>query len=129
MEQQAPIDVFGVGTNLVTGQPDSALDGVYKLAFANGKARIKLSENVSKITLPYLKQVFRILDDEDKFAGADAVTMDDEHDVDIMYHHLYPHKSLSVKKYNKEPLLKKVMGNGERLSKPLSLSENCSVQP
>ena len=37
LEQQAPIDVFGVGTSLVTGHPDSALDGVYKLAMANGK--------------------------------------------------------------------------------------------
>src|SRR5690606_18910518 len=32
LEQDAPIDIFGVGTSLVTGQPDAALDGVYKLA-------------------------------------------------------------------------------------------------
>src|SRR5512133_880360 len=37
IEQQAPIDVFGVGTSLVTGHPDAALDGVYKLSVANGK--------------------------------------------------------------------------------------------
>ena len=90
MEQQAPIDVFGVGTSLVTGQPDGALDGVYKLSYANGKARIKLSENVSKITLPHQKQVFRILDNDNKFIGADAVTMADEQDVEIMYHPMYP---------------------------------------
>ena len=41
LEQKAPVDVFGVGTNLSTGRPDAALDGVYKLAYANGKARIK----------------------------------------------------------------------------------------
>ena len=123
LEQQAPIDIFGVGTSLVTGFPDAALDGVYKLSFANGKPRIKLSENVSKITLPHRKQVYRILDNEDKFIGADVVTLADEQDVEIMHHPLYPLKSLSVKKYNKEPLLQKVMENGVRLSKPHSLSE------
>ena len=61
LDQQAPIDVFGVGTSLVTGPPDAALDGVYKLAYANGKPRIKLSENLQKITLPHKKQVYRIL--------------------------------------------------------------------
>ena len=123
LEQQAPIDVFGVGTSLVTGHPDGALDGVYKLSFANGKPRIKLSENVSKITLPHRKQVFRILDSKDKFIGADAVTISDELEVDIMYHPMYPLKSLSLVKYIKEPLLYKVMGNGLRLSNPQSLSE------
>jgi nicotinamidase-related amidase len=64
---------------------------------------------VSKITLPHRKQVFRILDNEGKFTGADAVTLADEQDVEIMYHPLYPLKSLSIKKYNKEPLLQKVI--------------------
>jgi nicotinate phosphoribosyltransferase len=123
LEQQAPIDIFGVGTNLVTGHPDAALDGVYKMSFANGKPRIKLSETVSKITLPHRKQVFRMFDNEGMFIGADVVTLADEQDLEIMYHPLYPLKSLSVKKYNKESLLQKVMGNGERLSKPQSLSE------
>jgi nicotinate phosphoribosyltransferase len=123
LEQQAPIDIFGVGTSLVTGHPDAALDGVYKLSFANGKPRIKLSENASKITLPHRKQVFRMLDNDGKFTGADVITLADEKDVDIMYHPLNPLKSLYVKKYNKEPLLQKVMGNGVRLSKPRSLSE------
>ena len=123
LEQQAPIDVFGVGTNLVTGQPDAALDGVYKMASADGKPRIKLSDNVSKITLPHRKQVFRMSDNTGIFTGADAVTLADEKDVDIMYHPLYPLKSLSVKKYKKEPLLHKVMENGTRVSKSRSLSE------
>jgi nicotinate phosphoribosyltransferase len=123
LEQQAPVDAFGVGTNLVTGQPDAALDGVYKLSIANGKPRIKLSENVSKITLPHRKQVFRILDVDGKFIGADAITLAEEQDVEIIHHPLYPLKSLSIKQYNKEPLLKKVMGNGERLYDPQSPAE------
>lgn len=123
LEQQAPIDVFGVGTSLVTGQPDAALDGVYKLAYANGKPRIKLSENIGKITLPHRKQVFRIIDNEDKFIGADTVTLADETDVEIMYHPLYPLKSLFVKNYFKESLLQKVMENGVRLHSPKTLAE------
>jgi nicotinate phosphoribosyltransferase len=123
LEQQAPIDIFGVGTSLVAGHPDAALDGVYKLSFANGKPRIKLSENVNKITLPHRKQVFRMLDHDGMFAGADAITLADENDADIMYHPLNPHKSLDVKKHHKEPLLNKVMGNGVRLFKPQKVSE------
>jgi nicotinate phosphoribosyltransferase len=123
LEQEAPIDLFGVGTSLVTGFPDAALDGVYKLSYANNKPRIKLSENVSKITLPYQKQVFRAVDSNGQFTGADAIAIVDEQDVDIMHHPLYPLKSLSLKNVVKEPLLHKVMANGSRLSDPLSLSE------
>ncbi len=123
LDQQAPVDIFGVGTSLVTGYPDGALDGVYKLAFANGKPRIKLSENVGKVTLPHRKQVFRILDNDNNFAEADAVTLFHEQDLDVMYHPLYPLKSLSVQDRKKEPLLHKVMGNGARFSEPVRLTE------
>jgi len=123
LEQHAPIDLFGVGTSLVTGHPDGALDGVYKLSLSNGKPRIKLSENISKITLPHRKQVFRILDNENNFFGADAVTLSDEKEPGMMHHPLYPLKSLSLLKYGKEPLLEKVMSNGTPVKKAGSLSE------
>jgi nicotinate phosphoribosyltransferase len=123
LEQQAPIDVFGVGTSLVTGNPDGALDGVYKLSYANGKPRIKLSENLGKITLPHRKQVYRIIDSDGRFIGADAVAIAEEQNLEIMYHPLYPLKSLSLMKYNKEPLLFKVMENGIRVIEPVSLKD------
>lgn len=123
LEQQAPIDVFGVGTSLVTGHPDGALDGVYKLSLANGKPRIKLSENISKITLPHRKQVYRVIDSDGSFLGADAITLADEEDVEIMHHPMYPLKSLSLNKYAKEPLLQRVMVNGIRVKNPEKLSE------
>ena len=75
LDQKAPVDSFGVGTNLVTGNPDGALDGVYKLSLSDGKPRIKLSENISKITLPHLKQVYRIINGDGQFFGADAITL------------------------------------------------------
>ena len=123
LDQQAPIDSFGVGTSLVTGHPDGALDGVYKLSFANGKPRIKLSENVSKITLPHKKQVFRMSENGERFIGADAVTMAGETDFDIMHHPMYPLKSLSLARYAKEPLLLKVMEKGQRVNETESLTD------
>ncbi len=122
-DQQAPIDSFGVGTSLVTGHPDAALDGVYKLAFSNGKPQIKLSENVSKITLPYPKQVYRIYDSKGDFTGADVVTIRDEKKPDIMHHPIYPGKSFSFKSLATEPLLEKVMENGKRIIPHRTTSE------
>jgi nicotinate phosphoribosyltransferase len=113
LDQNAPIDVFGVGTSLVTGHPDGALDGVYKLAYADGKPRIKLSENLKKITLPDKKQIFRILNGDGTFFGADAVALAGEGDPGIMYHPSEPGKSLNINGFTKEPLLHKVMENGK----------------
>src|SRR5699024_2318786 len=46
LNQRAPIDLFGVGTRLVTGYETPALDGVYKLATVNAEPKLKVSENV-----------------------------------------------------------------------------------
>lgn len=121
LEQGAPIDVFGVGTNLVTGQPDAALDGVYKLCYSAGKPRIKLSESLSKTTLPDKKQVFRVFDTEGMFIGADAICLYNEPEIDMMHHPTEPDKSMSLQDLKKEPLLKMVMDGGRMLEakKPL----------
>ncbi|HOF19659.1 MAG TPA: nicotinate phosphoribosyltransferase [Bacteroidales bacterium] len=121
--QKAPIDVFGVGTSLVTGFPDAALDGVYKMAYSDGKPRIKISENVTKITLPHRKQVLRAFDSDGRCTGADVVVLNSEKDTDIMYHPLYPHKSFPLKNKKKEALLLKVMEGGKRTSESVSLKE------
>lgn len=122
-EQQGPIDVFGVGTNLVIGSPDAALDGVYKLAFASGKPRIKLSENLAKLTLPHKKQVYRIRNSKGELAGADAVTLRDETGVKHMNHPFDVSKSLSFQNCTAEALLQPVMKNGKRLQPPKSLAD------
>jgi nicotinate phosphoribosyltransferase len=122
-EQQAPIDVFGVGTSLVTGPPDAALDGVYKLALAEGKPRIKLSENLNKITLPHRKQVFRVLNGENNFYGADLITLHNESGVEVMHHPADPDKSLPVRGMKTESLLHPLMEKGKMVHKPPSLEE------
>lgn len=73
VEHDSPIDVWGVGTRLVTGDTDPALTGVYKLA-AKKEGRkyapcIKISNNLEKITNPGIKGVYRFYDNNGKMAG------------------------------------------------------------
>ena len=123
LEQQAPIDVFGVGTNLVTGSPDGALDGVYKLAESNGKPRLKISESLSKVTIPHKKQVYRLSNSEGLLIGADAITMRDETKLDRIHDPKESLKSLAVEGAKMEALLHPVMIDGIRTEKPRSLEE------
>lgn len=123
MEQNAPIDFFGVGTSLVTGNPDAALDGVYKLSFAGGKPRLKLSENVEKITLPHMKQVYRLMGTDGNFLGADVVSLRDEKDLEEMFHPHIRDKSMNIENCQKEAILKPVMEHGKRLKAGDSLDE------
>ena len=122
-DQQAPIDIFGVGTSLVTCPPDAALDGVYKLAFAGGKPRIKLSENLKKLTLPDRKQVYRVLNGQDSFYGADLIALEEEGNADHMHHPSEPDKSLSLKGFRQEPLLHRVMEKGKIAAATPSLKD------
>lgn len=123
LDQDAPIDIFGVGTSVITGQPDAALDGVYKLAYFRDVPRIKLSETISKITLPHRKQVYRIYDEKGQFTGSDVISLASEDNPEMMFHPFDPLKFKSVDKFKKEALLKKVMENGEILNPDYRLEE------
>lgn len=75
-QQGAKITIWGVGTNLVTGKDQPALDGVYKLsaiqdAHKKWQYRLKLSEQTAKVTNPGILQVRRRFDG--KYYTADAV--------------------------------------------------------
>ena len=60
-EQGHEIDVFGIGTNLVTCQAQPALGMVFKLVEVNKKPRIKLSQDIGKITIPGEKEAYRLI--------------------------------------------------------------------
>ncbi|MDP4185920.1 MAG: nicotinate phosphoribosyltransferase [Bacteroidota bacterium] len=115
-EQQAPIDSFGIGTEMITGKPDAALDGVYKLAACNGQPRIKISENIEKITLPGTKELYRYYDEEGMFYR-DGIQLkgESENTSGILYHPSQPLKKTTVKGLKKESLLEKVFENGKML--------------
>ncbi len=78
----AKIDSFGVGERLITAKSEPVFSGVYKLAALekDGKMipKMKISENVGKITNPGFKTVYRLFDNKTDKAIADVITLDDE---------------------------------------------------
>ncbi len=122
-EQNAAIDIFGIGTEMVTGKSDAALDGVYKLNSIDGNPKMKISENIEKVTLPGKKQIYRIFDDEGKFY-CDAIILQNEkiEEINTIFHPGYPEKNSSVKNLNSEPLLQEVVKQGKKVVKKESLS-------
>ncbi|WP_374763875.1 nicotinate phosphoribosyltransferase [Yunchengibacter salinarum] len=112
-EQGAPIDLFGVGTNLVIGAPDGALDGVYKLVAVNARPCLKLSETREKITLPGRKQVYRLTDPDGVWLGLDGVAMADEDPPKRFDHSTDPDKRTCIGNNKLEPVLHKVMTDGK----------------
>lgn len=77
--QGAAVDSFGVGERLVTSKSEPVFGGVYKLAAVeeNGEIipKIKISENVVKITNPSYKEVWRLFDNASGKAVADVITL------------------------------------------------------
>ena len=80
--QGAKIDVWGVGTKMITSFDWAALGGVYKLCgvIKDGSIipKIKISEDVQKINNPSYKNIYRIYDKSDNKAQADLIVLDDE---------------------------------------------------
>lgn len=131
--QGARIDLFGVGTNLVAARGDSALSGVYKMAAIaeeGGRWRLtqKVSEKGSKLTLPGLKQVWR-LSQPDGIYQADLIELDGEQpDFQtgvIGYHPQFPYQK---KQYagvaEARPILEPVLQRGKLLRPLPSLKES-----
>lgn len=83
LNQGAQIDSFGVGERLVTSKAEPVFGGVYKLVAVENEQgqiipRIKLSENVEKVSNPGYKKVYRFFDKDSHKALADVITMSDE---------------------------------------------------
>lgn len=82
IDQGACIDVFAVGERLITSKSEPVFGGVYKLSAVeeNGDivSKIKISENIEKITNPGFKKVFRLYDKDSKKAIADVITLANE---------------------------------------------------
>ena len=80
--QGAQIDAFGVGERLITSKSQPVFGAVYKLAAVEKKGeiipKIKLSENVGKITIPHFKKIYRLRGKETGKAEADLICLHDE---------------------------------------------------
>ncbi|MGI6727386.1 MAG: nicotinate phosphoribosyltransferase [Anaerovoracaceae bacterium] len=82
ISQGACIDSFGVGERLITAESEPVFGGVYKMAAIEDGGvitpKIKLSENIEKITNPGFKKVYRLYDKDTEKAIADVITLDGE---------------------------------------------------
>lgn len=125
VNDNTPIDSWGIGTHLVTGGNQAALNGVYKLAAKEEDGKfiptMKVSNSYEKTTNPGIKQVYRFYD-EFGSALADLITLDDEtleQGTNIPFYHPFSTQDyfmMKKKDYTHfEPLLTKKMENGRRL--------------
>ena len=83
LDQGACIDCFGVGERLITARSEPVFGGVYKLAAVEDEhgniiPKIKISENVAKITNPHFKKIYRLFDNETGKAEADYLCLHNE---------------------------------------------------
>ncbi len=120
--QGAKIDSFGVGERLITSKSAPVFGGVYKLAAVeNDKGeivpKIKISENVEKITTPGFKQVYRLYSRETSAAIADVITLHDEVIDDSKPYEIFDPehtwKRKTVTDFYARPLLKPIFQKGE----------------
>lgn len=120
--QGAKIDSFGVGERLISSKSEPVFGGVYKLAAVEGKngeiiPKIKVSENVEKITIPGFKQVYRLYSRESSAAIADVITLHGETIDDTEPYEIFdPDHTWKRKKitdFYARPLLKPIFRNGQ----------------
>ena len=122
-EQGAKIDSFGVGENLICSKNSPVFGGVYKMVAAqeNGEMvpKIKISDNVEKVTNPGIKNLYRIMDKETGKSLADLMTLeeeviDPEQDLTI-YHAMskWKNKTIPGGTYEIRNLLVPIFRNGQ----------------
>jgi nicotinate phosphoribosyltransferase len=76
--QGAQIDLYGVGTKLITSYDCPAFGAVYKMSEYNDQPKIKLSDNIEKMTDPGNKKLIRIYDKKQREIRADLIALEEE---------------------------------------------------
>ncbi len=132
LRQGARIDSFGVGERLITSRSSPVFGGVYKLCAVEDGAgntipKIKVSENVGKITNPGFKTVYRLFNRKTGMAEADYICMHDEVVDDTQPIELCDPEARWKRKtltdFRAEGLLKPIFKNGELVYKEPTLKE------
>ncbi|MGM0125332.1 nicotinate phosphoribosyltransferase [Enterococcus sp. AZ194] len=130
--QKAKIDVWGVGTKLITAYDQPALGAVFKLVSIENEAgemvdTIKLSSNAEKVTTPGKKQVWRITRNSDGKSEGDYVTLWDEdprEEAEIfMFHPVHTFINKTVKDFSARPVLQEIYHEGKLVYELPSLEE------
>ena len=129
--QGARIDLWGVGTSLITSRSCPALGGVYKLAAeeVNGELvpKIKISENPAKMTNPGYKKIIRLYENSTGKAIADLITLNDEVIDDTqpleIFHPIETWKRMILTDFHCKELLQPVFVDGEKVYKQKSIQE------
>ncbi|WP_273750834.1 nicotinate phosphoribosyltransferase [Leuconostoc mesenteroides] len=115
--QGAKIDVWGIGTKLITAYDQPALGAVYKMVSIDGDDTIKLSNNVEKISTPGKKQVWRITDSKDGKSEGDYLTFDDENPSQLETLHMFdpnhPVISKNIKNFDAQLMLHDIFVEGD----------------
>jgi nicotinate phosphoribosyltransferase len=129
--QGACVDVWGVGTRLITSYGCPSLGGVYKLSaeIIDGKIipKIKLSDNAAKITNPGYKKLFRLYDKNTDKALADIIALD--HDsIEAskplrLFDQFEPWKQKTLTNFSVRELLVPVFKDGELVYDPPNMEE------
>lgn len=132
MMQEAAVDSFGVGERLITAKSSPVFGGVYKLVgieHADGtiEPKIKVSENISKITTPHFKKIYRIFDKETGKAQADQICVHDEVIDESkpleVFHPLATWKRKTFENYRVEELQKLIFKDGKCVYKSPKLDD------
>lgn len=129
--QNAPIDSFGVGERLITSKTEPVFGGVYKIVAVekDGKMipKIKISNNIEKITNPGAKQVFRLYDRDTNKAIADVISLTHETIDDTKPYTIFDPehtwKRKEITNFIVRPLLTPIFLNGEPVYESPSLEE------
>ena len=130
--QKAKIDVWGVGTKLITAYDQPALGAVFKLVSiedseGNMVDTIKLSSNAEKVTTPRKKQVWRITRNSDGKSEGDYVTLWDEdpreEEAIFMFHPVHTFINKTVRDFTARPVLQDIFIEGKRVYELPELNE------
>ena len=120
--QGAQLDSFGVGERLITAKSEPVFGGVYKLvatedARGNLIPKIKISDNVAKITLPGFKNIIRFYDKTTHKAEADLIILADEEIEDNkpieIFDPVYTWKRKTMKNFYAKKLMVPIFKDGE----------------
>ncbi len=132
VQQNVPVDFWGVGSRMVTGGGEPGFSGVYKMcARRDGsgemKSVMKFSDNPGKTTNPGIKNVWRLYD-ENGFACADVLALEDEQ-IEAGKEYKFSHPMVDYRQFaftaaGVKPMLRKMISGGKRCAEKKTLLQS-----